>query len=63
MPREPFCQIATKAARPTRIDKPGAAQRAEKRRQRRFHFEEAEADDQDRDQHRDHGKYRKVARP
>ena len=25
MPRDPFCQIATKAARPTRIDRPAQA--------------------------------------
>ena len=25
MPREPFCQIAAKAARPTRIDRPAQA--------------------------------------
>ena len=63
MPREPFCQIAAKAARPTRIESPAQRQRAEERRQRRLHLEEAEADDQDRDHHRDHGEYREVARP
>jgi hypothetical protein len=50
MPRDPFCQIATDQDRQA-----GAGQRPEKRRQRRAHFEEAEADDDDRN-HRCHGR-------
>jgi len=63
MPREPFCQIAAKAAKPTRMESPAQASAPEERGQRRLHFEEAEAHDDDRNQHRDDREYREIARP
>ncbi len=41
MPREPFCQIAAKAARPTRMERNSEGQRAEEGGQRRLHLQEA----------------------
>ena len=43
--------------------KSGDRQRAEERRQGRLNFEETEADDEDRDQHRNRGEDGEVARP
>jgi hypothetical protein len=42
---------------------PGAGESPEESGERGFDLEKAEADDQDRDHDRHHGKYREVARP
>ena len=63
MPREPFCQIATKAARPTRIESPAQPSAPKKVASAGFISRKPKRTIEDRDQHRDHGKYREVARP
>ena len=63
MPREPFCQIAAKAASDTRMERTAQPSAPNNVATAGLHFEETEAHHDDRDHHRDHGKHRQMARP
>ena len=63
MPREPFCQIATKAASPTRIERPAQASAPKKVASAGFISRKPKRTMMIETSDRDHREHREIARP